>query len=368
MIPKICIIGNNASGKNLTDGGRIKIRLYNNILQRANAQVFLIDLDCWRKRFFNLIFQISNQMKKCDTILIMAGPNGCRIIIPLVVFLNRRFKKRLVFCPLGIGTLDFLLKNMSHSAISNFLNCEDFYGLRDERMGRMLSKMDAIIPQNELLTAVYKNFYKLNNCYTVPNFRDVQIIKRTYLNTYEDNSFKIIFLSRVSIEKGIFTLIEAVKKLNAKNNGIKYILDIYGGIQLSSEDSSLLGSLQDKEIRYLGELSQNEVMDKMSKYNLFCLPTKYHGEGTPGVLIESFFVGTPALISSYSQAHHIIKDMVDGFIFMIDDVNDLEEKILLCSKNPDLMEKVSSNSQLLAQKYTFEYNKGIFLKYVIGNK
>jgi glycosyltransferase involved in cell wall biosynthesis len=365
---KICIIGNNASGHNLTDGGRIKIRLYKQILESQKHEVSFVDLDGWKKRIPHLIYKLRKRIIECETILIMAGPKGCRVIIPLVNYLNRNCKKRTVFCPLGIGTLDYLIEKMPTEKVTKFLSCEDFFGIKDDKMAFNLSKLDVIIPQNEVLTKVYRSFYKINNCFTLPNFRDIDIQRRLYSYDINQHIFSITFISRIKEEKGIFLLLEAIKSLNAFHDDMTFKLDIYGENQLSIKENLLFASYFDDNIRYKGVLPHHSTIDVLSKYDLFCLPTKYHGEGTPGVLLESLISGTPPLISSYSQADYIIENGVNGFIFKMNDVNDLRDKIYFCAKNCEMMKTVSHNCQILAQQYTFEYNKELFSKYVVGIK
>ena len=41
---KVYIIGNNASNESVSDGGRIKIRLYSELIKKCSGQVEIIDL------------------------------------------------------------------------------------------------------------------------------------------------------------------------------------------------------------------------------------------------------------------------------------------------------------------------------------
>ena len=86
----ITFIANNANNGLVSDGGRIKIRLYKDLLIKEGYKVNIIELDGWKKRVFNIIFQIKKAIKNRDRIVIMAGPKGCRKIIPLLNFLNKK--------------------------------------------------------------------------------------------------------------------------------------------------------------------------------------------------------------------------------------------------------------------------------------
>ena len=89
---RITIIGNNAHGNEVYDGGRLKIRLYATVLKENGYDVNIIDLDGWKFRFLSVLKQIKEATKRGDTILIMAGPKGCRMMIPLV---NKRNKEKI---------------------------------------------------------------------------------------------------------------------------------------------------------------------------------------------------------------------------------------------------------------------------------
>ena len=176
---KVYIIGNNASNESVSDGGRIKIRLYYNLIKKCSGQVEVIDLCNWKKRIFYLLRSIKKAVKENAIILIMAGPKGCRFIIPLVNRLKNN-STRVLFCPLGVGTLDKLFEKMRPEQISMFLNHEQYDSLNDHKMEKQLAKLDVIFPQNELIANAYRKFYKLNNVVVIENFRDVLIEKKEY--------------------------------------------------------------------------------------------------------------------------------------------------------------------------------------------
>ena len=359
---KILIIGNNNNGNNVSDGGRIKIRLFFNLLKREGFDVSVADLYKWKLKIIKLISKIKKAIKESSTIVIMAGPNGCRPIIKLVNRLNKKKKARVVFCPLGIGAIDKLLQKRTPDEVSNFISGNDFLGIKDDKFGKELSLLHRIILQNDVLCATYKKFYNLDNTCVLENFRDVEITGKTY---NVSNNFRIAYIARVTENKGIFDLIYAVKLFN-QSNSHKIFLDIYGENQLSKEQQDCFNKQLSDEIKYHGEIFGTDMISLLKQYDLFCLPTKYHGEGTSGSMIESMIAGTPVLVSSYSQSTHLIKDGFTGFIYEIGNVESLYEKITYIINNRDLLEKIGKNAQEEAQKYTYKANKQIFINYLSG--
>ena len=361
---RILIIGNNNGGNSVTDGGRIKIRLFFSLLSKEGHILEIADLYKWKLHVVRLISAIKKAIKNKDIILIMAGPNGCRPIIKLVNHLNKKRYSRVVFCPLGIGSLDILLKDKNPDEVRKFMSCKDFLNISDDSFKKELQLLDKIILQNDVICKTYRQFYNLSNVCVLQNFRDAIIsCKNTDCSS---PILKIVYMARITNNKGIFDLIDVVKRIN-KNTDFQISLDIFGDNQLNKEESSLFFSLLDKSISYLGELFDSDAIALLKKYDLFCLPTKYHGEGTSGSFIEAMIAGTPVLLSSYSQADSLIKDGKTGFIFEIGNTDSLYEKLIYISKNKEMLRVVSKNAQIDAVKYTYESNKSNFLNYIIGD-
>lgn len=359
---RVCIIGNNASGQPISDGGRIKIRLYRDLLLKEGVDAYILDLDGWFKHILRICFQIKKAIKNNETILIMAGPSGSRKIIPLVNAFNGKKRSRVVYCPLGIGTIEKPIRRLPKEDVNIFINGETFFDISDDKIGRGLSKLDCILAQNEVICNCYKKFYGLSNVIVLNNFRYTGFKKKEYL---KEGPLSLVFLSRVCEEKGIFDLIDAVKKLNEK--GRSFRLDIYGDLQFQDAQEKRFRALLDANVRYLGIAKKEGVIETIGKYDLFVLPTKYIGEGTSGALIEAFLSGTPALVSSYSQAKTLIEDGHDGFIFKLGDKEDLAEKLLYLSKNRSILKNVGVAAQQKAVIYTYEYNRPIFLSGILGD-
>ena len=353
---KVLLIGNSGDGKDVRDGGSIKVVLYKKCLEKSGNTVELVNLLNWKKHPFSLIGQIKQGIKNNDVILIMGGPNGSRVLIPLINRLNKKCNKRTVYCPLGIGVVEKTIKKLKSNEANDFIKCHNFFNINDSKMGNALKKMSLIIPQNNTLANLYKNFYKIDNVETLSNFRDIDVVPRNYM---KHNPFKIIYLSRIKENKGIFLLIDAVNKIDNVS------LDIYGDLQLTHEEESKFNCSLNEKIKYCGTCDSETSIEVISQYDLFCLPTKYKGEGTSGAYIESLIAGTPVLLSSYSQAMELVKDGVNGFIFELNNLDNLINKIKQISKED--IANVSKNEQILAQKYTFEHNKSQFLNLILGD-
>lgn len=361
---KITIIGNNGNNSFISDGGRIKIRLYKTLLEKEKKDVNIIELDNWKKNIISIIKQIKKAVKRGDRIIVMAGPKGCRLIIPIVTFFNRKNKCPLIFCALGVGTIDKIIKRSTPERGQQFIEGQ-FTGFnKDKKMGKRLSSFEHVVLQNDTLKRCYEKYYGLKNVEILENFRDVIIPQKVFNNSPE---LKMVFLSRVKTNKGILDLISCIKELNNLTCDNKLKLDIYGENQLENDENQLFYKMLDSNITYKGVINSKESINILNNYDVFCLPTKYHGEGTPGALIEAMIAGAVPLISSYSQSKDLITHAYNGFVFEINNMSSLKKEILYLFNNLNIIKQVSINTQNSARKYTYSNNRESFLKLIAGD-
>ena len=366
MIAKkqINIIGNNNDGKIISDGGRIKIRLFFDLLKSKGFDVNLIDLNNWKKHIFRTISVIKKAIKNDEDIIIMAGPNGCRLIIPIVYRFNRRHHSRVVFCPVGIGSIDKIVRKMTNEQVNDFLLANNFYGTVDNKIGRCLSSFQHVVLENEVLRNCYEKFYGLSNTCILTNFRvfDDSISLNRPITKKE---LSCVYFSRICENKGILDLITAVKRVNEKQ-GLHICVDIYGDIQFDDKKEFL--ELMDKNICYCGTIDQKESYSTLSKYDLFVLPTKYYGEGTSGALVESLIAGTPVLVSNYSQSKELVIENYNGFFFDLADLGSLEQKLKDIYLRKDQLLEMRENVKNSSKQFVYKNIEGDFLRYIGGVK
>lgn len=362
---KILLIGNmsNKDGSPITDGGSIKVELYRNLLIEEGFKVTSIDTQGWKRRPFKYFFNIFKQFKKNNLVLLMAGPNGSRMLIPIISFFKNFFKYKAIFIPLGTGVFDSIFNrfnNPAETAIRVIVN-EDYRYIKDNRIKRSLKKFDYIFPENDLLTNTYKKFYKLDNVRTIRNFRKIENLT---LSSYNINELplKLVFLARISNNKGIFDLMESINEIN-KEHGPIFSLDIFGEKQLLKDEEEKFNNLLSTQIHYKGRINQNESVDTLKRYFFSILPTKYHGEGTPGSVIESFLAGTPIIISSYSQHKAIMTNDKIGYVFEINNKESLKKTLLKAYDNRTNHMEMQKAAFEEGKKYTYAYNRDKLLGY-----
>ncbi len=359
---KILLIGNSGIINNYKDGQTTKLRLYKKTMELEGIDIVFIDLERFFHNPFSILRQIKKNIRICDRIVLISGERACKLLIPFINKHNKKYNKPFILPIVGSGVLHFSIDHLKDEEQVKFIVDGNYsLGQRQKKIEKELKKMTYILPETELMKKVYSEYYHLDNCIVLNNFR---VFDEKVDNHQISNPLKLVFLSRVMRLKGIFELIEVVKSIN--KNGVKLCLDIYGDKSLSDEDLKVFNDSLDEQIIYKGSIDNKEVIQTLSKYDLFVFPTNAVYEGTPGVIAESLIAGTPVLSSNFPQANYLLKDGYDSILFKMFDTNDLKEKLIYCINNKDILFNMRKNALESGKKYLYKHEREKFLKYVCG--
>ena len=148
-----------------------------------------------------------------------------------------------------------------------------------------------------------------------------------------------LFAGRLSVEKGIDTLLEAWEKLSTK-----IPLKIVGDGPLASEVKT--AASQNPNIEWLGYKPLPEVYEVMGKAKFLVYPSKWN-ETFSRVAVEAFAKGTPVIAAAGVTA---MKELVDpgrtGLHFNIGYSEDLVTKVEWLLDNPQKLEKMRYEARL----------------------
>ena len=362
---RILLIGNSGRNHGGTDGQTVKVRLYLKKIKEEGFDCDFVDLENFSRHPFKIIRRIKKGILVCDRIVLITAQRGCKILVPLINRYNRKLKKPFVFPLIGTSVLHYTIDRLDDSDKNKFLLDFDFSNTKhSKKWSKRLTQMTYVLPETDLLSDVFRRYYSLNNVQTLNNFRDIVPVQKQDISP-SPKQLRIIYLSRVMREKGIFDLIESVEKINTKGNDIH--LDIYGELFLSERDREIfLSKINGEYMSYTGCVKQEKVIETISKYDLFVFPTRFVGEGVPGVIVESLLSGTPILTSKFPQASLLLKDGQDSIFYEMFNRNDLEQKLLNIINNMDIIKRLSDNARESSKKFTYEHERQKFLKYICG--
>ena len=359
---KILLIGNSGTKKHGNDGQTIKVRLYLKKIRDEGFDVEFVDLESFLRRPILTLKRIKIGIRSCDRIVLISAHRGCKFLIPFINKINRKYKKPFVLPLIGISVLHCSVDNLSDEEKSIFFSKKN-YSLtkKNKKFAKELSKIDYILPETDILVDIFKEFYGLNQVYKLNNFRECTLIKEHHSCS---SAFRLVFLSRVTPVKGIFDLLDVVKSISKEKN---VMLDIYGAKNMTERDSEIFDTYLDGQvITYKGLIDNKLVCDTISKYDLFVFPTRYYGEGTPGVIAESLIAGVPVLTTDFPQSHFLLKDGVDSLFCKMLDKEDMKSKLLYIINNRQVLATLKNGAKESAKNYSYDTERLSFLKYICG--
>lgn len=360
---KILLIGNSGDISKSTDGQVTKVRLYRDILKKENAFLVFVDLERFSRHPFRTLIKIKKSINECDRIILITAQRGVKVLIPFIIFCNRKLNKPFVLPMIGVNILHYYIDKLDCDAHYLFMHNCNFLGIKPRKKDiKNFKKITYILPENKMVADVVSTFFGLHNVKILENFRDCELIKCKKKS--DSKLFKLVFLSRVTNEKGIFQLFDAIDEINKNENIVS--LDIFGQKFFNSEEENEFNSRLNEFVRYKGVVENNQVVNVLKEYDSFVFPTQFKSEGTPGVISEALIAGLPVISSNFSQVNCLLRNNVDSIIYDMDKTNKLVEAIMLLVKDKTMIKYLSRNAKISGQKYTYKYNRKKFCSYILG--
>ena len=194
----------------------------------------------------------------------------------------------------------------------------------------------------------------LENVDVIPNFRAKYIFKDESHNNKKKEDFKIIFLSRICEDKGIWIILEACRLLNSK--GINYSMDFYGPIdsQIFERFNKEIKEVDNVNYKGIFDAINNDVYAKLKEYHVLALPTFHKGEGVPGILVESKIAGITSIVSNINYNCETIKHMDNGIVLNENNPIELAEWLIRISEDEKLRNELAKNAYKDSKRYLIE--------------
>ncbi len=123
--------------------------------------------------------------------------------------------------------------------------------------------------------------------------------------------WRVLFLSRILRDKGIYETIEAVSLLKAKYPMIELI--VAGDGDELENVKSLVHNRNVSNVTFVGYVRGEEKRHIFEKSQVFCYPT-YYGEGLPTCAIEAIAYGLPVVTRPVGGLADFFKNEEHGFI------------------------------------------------------
>ena len=138
--------------------------------------------------------------------------------------------------------------------------------------------------------------------HTIPNFVETRIFQP--LNNRNRNKNHLIFIGRLSAQKNLLSLIDALKGTNLK-------LDIVGDGELK-ETIANHAKVHQVPIKFFGKIHNSALPKLINQYEIFVLPSLY--EGNPKAMLEAMSCGLAVVGSKVPGIQEIIEHDVNGLL------------------------------------------------------
>ena len=176
--------------------------------------------------------------------------------------------------------------------------------------------------------------------------------------SYPINNFKnILFVGRLSEEKGVSVLLEAVASLRKKHPDMR--LRVVGGGQLKEELKKQISRLQlDNIVSLLGHKSAQEISELYRQSSLVVVPSLCP-DNLPTVCIEAMAIGRPIVASRIGGIPELVDHGKTGFLVPPNDADALADNIDRLLSDPELMQKMGEAGRKKAEE---EFDEKIYMR------
>ncbi|WP_341357133.1 glycosyltransferase [Rossellomorea sp. y25] len=256
----------------------------------------------------------------------------------------------------GLGLVPFIptkfLKDKSlkvvvrdHTGMSNYSR----YGLSWLGLKQTMKYSDRFVVLTEENEREYAEIFngEKNKIKTIPNALDPNIINSPYNN----NSKKILYVGRLSYEKGADLLVESFGKALDLINDDEWQLDIYGsGPEMDNIQKQI--SQQNLNTRINLKGYNRNIYSTYKEYSFLVVPSRFESFGL--IMLEALKVGIPVIAFDCNYGpRSIIRDKENGLLVPQNDINEFSKAISKLILNKDLRISLSNNTNTYLDKYNY---------------
>lgn len=174
-----------------------------------------------------------------------------------------------------------------------------------------------------------------------------------------------LYFGRLSVEKGLATLIRAFKELSDGET-----LSIVGFGPEEERLRSLVRELRiEEKVKFLGPVYGDGLQRLLRVARAVVVPSEWY-ENTPYALLETLASGTPVIAARVGSLPERVRDGWNGVLFTAGDAHDLAEKIQLLDKMPlkQLQENARQSVMELNQERYLKALLPLYLSLIKANK
>lgn len=191
--------------------------------------------------------------------------------------------------------------------------------------------------------------HKFQNIVWFPNFRVDYNVRN---NIENKEKLRLVFMSRITLEKGIDTIFSYLDSVKGSAIYDKITIDFFGQVDNAYYDWFFVQISRHHNSFYKGEINPEKVQFTLSQYDFMIFPTRYPGEGCPGIIIEAYMASVPVLASDWKYNNEFVVNGVTGFLYNYDNTEQLAEIIASLVSNRPVIEVLRKNAKRFSYEFT----------------
>lgn len=236
---------------------------------------------------------------------------------------------RFYHCGINRCTKGSLLKSM--------VNVAEMY--LHHRVLRIYDKIDLYISPSRFLQDKVKEMGLKGEVVFLPNCVDVS----EFGPDFEWRDRSIVYVGRLSHEKGLETLIDAVREVAGV--GLKIIGE--GPLKRYLEEKVKAERIDN--VAFLGYLTGSDLHDEIRNSMFLVIPSEWY-ENNPRTVIEAFALGKPVVGARIGGIPELVRDWETGLTHTVGNVDDLREKIGLMLDNSAKIVEMGKNARAYVEQ------------------
>jgi glycosyltransferase involved in cell wall biosynthesis len=219
-----------------------------------------------------------------------------------------------------------------------------YYGTRFKAFVRfVLNRADAVIA----VSPYWKEFLETITSARVFAVQNLAEDKFFIGKEPKEGAKDMLYVGRISRDKGIYELLEAVGIL--RGEGFTNRLVLAGGEVEPGEIRRVRDTILEKKIVFVeltGEINSDKVLGLLQEAAVFVLPS--YAEGLPIAMLEAMAAGLPVVATPVGGIPDVIVVGENGFLVPVGQSRPLAEKIGLLLKNESLRRQMGYRNYKLA--------------------
>jgi len=256
----------------------------------------------------------------------------------------------------GQPELGGLLKNRSKKLVSVW-----WPGPSSKRKLKYMKKCDINFAHGDALRVIREKL--LPECREINLGIDIE--KFHPIKKKEKDIVEFLFVGRIVPIKNLSFLIKAFLEALKENN--KIILNIVGDGEKQEVEKLKKLANGNKNIRFLGAKTKNELVKIYQNSDVFCLTSKY--DNYPNVIFEAMACGLPVIATNVGGISMQVVNNETGILVEIDNTEQLKNAILKLANDKNLRDKMGKAGRERVEK-EFSWDKSaeqlekLYLRYI----